>query len=161
MLKLQTPVHRNLLWLKHSAASSLAWMIFPQPARRSWHVAVPDQGTPDVHAFEMHADQPGKPPRLIRVRHIVYECGPWSNCPLGVDCPQALTQQVQQQLLPCLALHDSCFGETCSWQPGCNMIAGRISVPWACLSHSALQRLARIGECLPNIGLYISWTAIC
>ncbi|KAK9809778.1 hypothetical protein WJX73_005432 [Symbiochloris irregularis] len=31
--------------------------------------------------------------KLGRVRHLVHECGPWTGCPLGINCPQAISQQ--------------------------------------------------------------------
>jgi [histone H3]-lysine9 N-trimethyltransferase EHMT len=34
--------------------------------------------------------------KLIQLREalpVVYECGPWTGCPLGKNCPQAVTQQ--------------------------------------------------------------------
>lgn len=32
---------------------------------------------------------------------MVFECGPWAGCKLGLNCPYALTQQVSS-LLSCL-----------------------------------------------------------
>ena len=41
-------------------------------------------------------------------RVMVTECGPWAGCPLGTDCPQAVTQQACT--LHCRAPVTGCYG---------------------------------------------------
>ena len=51
---------------------------------------------------------------------MVFECGPWAGCPLGADCPQAVTQQVRVMpaplsLLPSRQHTHDCFKGNVAW----------------------------------------------
>ena len=35
----------------------------------------------------------GRPQLRRYALPVVYECGPWTGCPLGTECPQAATQR--------------------------------------------------------------------